>query len=526
MEPICRIAFATAPFASTPTWVDVSSDLMSLSIKRGRMNEMNRIEAGTATVKLLNISGDYWPNNTSSAYYGNLVPVKRISLQVGYPAASTYDVYTGFIESYNPDFILKPIKAPVMVIQCSDLFKNLNYYSINNTTGYPAELSGARVGRVLDAVTWPSTDRTLGTGQNTMASTGPISLENSLEHTYNVSMAEQGLFFIAPNGYATFQDRLHRSTATSEGTFGELPDLGITNYNFAMEDLYIYNDVRMTRDGGTEQVATDTTSQGVYGTRSYAQTGLINNTDDETQDIAYHLLDNWKTPAMRLKDITILPSAAPTTLYPQVLGRDISDKITVKLSQASINQDYFIEGIEHNWDAREPQMWATKWQLSNASIWRWPTSTTSTLNPDGAGDETNLAKIGAATNWEAVLDNTTGSYVYAANMALRDFYTLSNPPSVGYVVAVTVNTECWQSFGSGFVTPHIKSGGVIYSGPTEAVAAGVGSPSSHSYIFQQMHFNSTEINALQAGITLQAVGTSAVACSYLDVEVKSYTNWT
>jgi hypothetical protein len=42
MEPICRIAFATAPFASTPTWVDVSADLMSLSIKRGRMNEMKR----------------------------------------------------------------------------------------------------------------------------------------------------------------------------------------------------------------------------------------------------------------------------------------------------------------------------------------------------------------------------------------------------------------------------------------------------------------------------------------------------
>jgi hypothetical protein len=410
-----------------------------------------------------------------------------------------------------------------MVIQCSDLFKNLNYYSINNTTGYPAELSGARIGKVLDAVTWPSTDRDLDAGQNTMASTGPISLENSLEHTYNVSMAEQGLFLIAPNGYATFQDRLHRSTATSEGTFGELPDLGITNYNFAMEDLYIYNDVRMTRDGGTEQVATDTTSQGVYGVRSYAQTGLINNTDDETQDIAYHLLDNWKTPAMRLKDITILPSAAPTTLYPQVLGRDISDKITVKLSQASINQDYFIEGIEHNWDAREPQMWTTKWQLSNASIWKWPERAAEYLIPDGTGDNTGLLCTLTTGNYLAVQTASSGNYVWKAS-----YISAFHRVVIDSVTTDTYITPSLVAPPGSYITTDIPVSGLT-STSINGMQVGAGIDTGISTYYDLYSFgNLTSSGKLLSAKVVSHCWTNVgnFFCDEMKINVTQYVNWT
>ena len=61
-EPIimrARIAFDTDPFAVTPTWTNVDSDLLSFSCKKGRKHQLDRMEAGTATIILNNNSGNY-----------------------------------------------------------------------------------------------------------------------------------------------------------------------------------------------------------------------------------------------------------------------------------------------------------------------------------------------------------------------------------------------------------------------------------------------------------------------------------
>ncbi|MDD5512002.1 MAG: hypothetical protein PHI12_14535, partial [Dehalococcoidales bacterium] len=75
---VVRIAFATDPFADTPTWTDVSADVMSFSIERGRQHFLDRIEAGTVYLVLKNSSGNYWPNNAAGDYYPNVLPGKRI----------------------------------------------------------------------------------------------------------------------------------------------------------------------------------------------------------------------------------------------------------------------------------------------------------------------------------------------------------------------------------------------------------------------------------------------------------------
>ncbi len=142
------------------------------------------------------------------------------------------------------------------------------------------------------------------------------------------------------------------------------------------DDDFIYNDVRITRSGGTEQTATDATSQTSYGQRSLSRSGLLMTTDSEALSQAQYLLARYKGPALRAKSIMVYPDAAPANLYPKVLGYDIGTRITFRLGQAGINADYHIEGIEHNWDARQ-NLWKTNWQLSDAdnqAYWVWDTS--------------------------------------------------------------------------------------------------------------------------------------------------------
>ncbi len=563
---VVRIAFDTDPLAITPTWTDVSADVKSISSIRGRNHELNREEAGTLEVKLLNTSGNYWPDNAGGSYYGKIKPKKRINLRVTWNSI-TYDVFTGYIESWRPQFLSKPDRLPVMVLTCSDGLKYLAGYQLPsdrtgtfaNGTGtatnspilldeneitvnvltagnftatiptgfsglaisgtsavvtgspqalsagantvtvtgtgsitikvcrYAQEKSGTRIGHVLDDLGWPAADRDIDTGQSDMIASGNFD-DLGVSHLRAVQEAEQGILFVAADGKMTFKDRHARLTdgASTDGEYifatlpavtvptagsrvqvstrslpscevilaapstntgyiyvgdvnvsstryssrllpGEEVHLSVADVNkvyidasvngegvevsyynnsptifaiddddqmlvkdsdLVLEDQYIKNDVRITRDGGAEQVDTDATSQSAYGKVTLSKTGLLLTTDSEAADQAAYLLSRYKDPFMRIKALTILPGADAYLLYPKVLSYDIGMRITVQLDQASISRDYIIEAVSHEWNALNPQMFTTKWQLTDASsetYWKLGDSTWGVL-----GDTTVL----------------------------------------------------------------------------------------------------------------------------------------
>lgn len=370
---ICRIALAdTSVTQDTPTWTDVSADLISLSITRGRQHELNRIEAGTARITLLNTSGNYWPSNAAGDYYPNINPLKRINIRAVYGGV-TYDLYTGFIESWQPDFIKQPINGPVMVINAVDLQKNLS--NVLWTSNEGEAYSGTRIYSALSYFGWPTDDRNLDTGRSSMQAQNLVET-NVMAHLYKVQDSENGIMFIQGNGYVAFHDRYHRLTAaksiTSQATFGDdIPpggtDNGYTSIYVGFDDLFIYNDIHFTRIGGTVQIATDSTSIARYGRRTLARTDLLNVTDGECLDAANYMKSRYKDPAERVRSITVNAGANQANLYPLLFGLDISDRISVRLQQASVLSDYYIEAVNHSWSAAQPGEWRTTYQLSGAT---------------------------------------------------------------------------------------------------------------------------------------------------------------
>jgi hypothetical protein len=366
-----RIAFGDNPFATAPTWSDVTSDLMNFTIRRGRQYELNRMESGTAEVTLTNIDGDYWPNNTSSAYYGDILPWKRINIRAAYDY-NVYDLYTGYIESWNPDFIIRPINAPIMKLTCADGIKSVSQLLLNNTTGYSLEASGTRIDNILDDLGWPTTSRSLDTGQSNVQATGVLTNTNAMSHAFTVQDTELGILFVSPSGSMMYQDRharLKSPYTVSQATFGDSAgELGYTEILLAHEDLRIYNDIRITRLSGTEQVATSTTSIDAYGKRGLQKPSLLMTSDADALAQAQYLLNRYQTPAMRVRQITVKPNSDPADLYSKVFGYDISTRITIRLAQASLNKDYHIEGIRHSWNVTNPEGLQTTWMLTDAAV--------------------------------------------------------------------------------------------------------------------------------------------------------------
>ena len=448
-----RVAFADDPLdaASGLTWTTLAA-VRSYHFSRGRQHQLNRIEAGTCTVVLGNEDGDYYPDNAGGSYYPNVLPMKRINIQASFDGGSTwYDRFTGYIDQWVPKWGAGGVN-PTCEVTATDGYTILSRYEINDGAGYAQEASGTRIGNVADAAGWPAADRSLDSGQETMKATGALAAENALSHAQAVQDSEVGILEIDKSGLLVFEDRSHRNSAphtTAQAIFGD--GSGEDEYHeltLGMDADLLYNEIRFTRDGGSEQVVTFSTSQTAYGKRVLSRSGMLNTTDDSVFLLATMTGTRQATPATRAKTMTIHPASNPSNLLPKVLEFDISTRLTARKSVASLDGDYFIEGVDESW--APAQGIVTRWALSDAARQMADADPFDvTLVPDGdvatqwnAGSYTNVVADDANYSTETRKDGATRN----EGVAFSAF-----PYSTGTINSVEVKIKIKQETGSGGV---------------------------------------------------------------------------
>jgi len=381
------IAFATDPLAATPTYVDVSAYVREIRIRRGRQNELNRMEAGTADVVLDNRDRRFDPTYASSPYYPNVIPMRKISIRATWNS-TLYYLYTGYIENWPPDW--PGGEEATVTVTSVDGFKYfagaLLTVDLSNSdySGALINNSSANGGRsILTALAWPSADQSVNGGDSIIQGPGNLVNANALQTLQLIADSENGYLWIGADGKIWYRERHYRltragatsstggsgSSTSSVGTFGdgggsEVPYLDLKP---SFDDSLIANDIRVTRIGGAEQVATDATSQNRYWKRSLSKTGLLIASDNEALDAANWLLAQYKDPDLRFVRITTAGLLELANPWIHVLERDFHDRITVTARPpggGTLSQECFIEGIEHQITRDD---WLTSWQLSPAS---------------------------------------------------------------------------------------------------------------------------------------------------------------
>ena len=241
------------------------------------------------------------------------------------------------------------------------------------------EATGTRVRRILDFAKWPgeglstSADRDLDTGSSTCA---PASFSGSaLDYLQTIYDTEQGQMYMGLDGAlsskGTFDFVLRQRHAlitasrsnTSQATFSDSGSLRYADLELAYDETKVYNEARVTRSGGAEQTAQDTGSQTKFFRRTYEKSGLLYSSDNDSFDHATWAVNRYADPATRVESVIIKPLDSPSNLWPQVLGREIGDRITV--TRNSISKEVIIEGIEHDYDGED---WTTTFRCSPADL--------------------------------------------------------------------------------------------------------------------------------------------------------------
>ena len=343
--------------SATPALIaDLTDVTRAISIRRGRNITRDTYEAGNCTIRVFDPEGNFNPQNTSSPYYGQLTPLRKLRVSAEY-AGTIYYLFSG----YTTDYVYSYDQAEnvsYVDINATDAFRLFNLAAINTVTGQAAgQDTGTRIGKILDTVEFPTSLRSIETG-NSNTQADPATRRTSLQAIQNCEIVEQGAFYLNAEGVAVFKNRFNtiKSAGVAPIAFNQTGGIPYKNLKFAFDDKLIVNQANVTRIGGTTQTAVDLDSLATYFPHSVTFSDLVAETDTDSLNIASIYTATRSTTTIRIDEMTIdlLESAVPTGT---ILNMDYFTNVQISNIQpdgTTINKNLQIQGVA--WDIT-PNRW-------------------------------------------------------------------------------------------------------------------------------------------------------------------------
>jgi hypothetical protein len=308
--------------------VDLTPNVRNITIERGRNLQSDQYIAGTAVVRVLDPDSYFNPQNTSSPYYGYLVPLRK--LRIAATTATTQKfLFSGYTTEYRYTYP-QGQEIGYVDIYVADAFRLFNLAQVQTVADSGAgQFTGTRIGKILDQVNFPASMRTLATG-NSACIADPSVLRTSLEAIKNVEFSEQGAFYIDPSGTAVFKSRntVVSSIAGTPIEFNQTTGIPYTNLVFAFDDKLIINQASMQRYGSTAQFAQNAASVAKYFPHQYSAQDLVIDTDANALNIAATYVATRAETTIRIDAMTVdlLEPDVPTDT---MIGLDYFDVVKI-----------------------------------------------------------------------------------------------------------------------------------------------------------------------------------------------------
>lgn len=352
---LVEFGFGSGPLATAPAWTDIAAYGLALSTERGRQSVRSSFDAGTLTLELDNITGRFDPNNSSSPYYPNMRIGTPVRIRATHNAV-TYPIWRGAVTRWPVSYPLEGHDS-IVTIEAVENLAILNRTLIS--TALASVEGDDRIDDVLDAAGWPAAWRDLSIGAVLLAAQDFDGV--ALEAIQAAVDAEVGTFYIARDGDATFRNRLHFSGGVSAATFNVAGGLEYGEVRPAYDaDLLINHAIITAGDGGIGEDSDPTSIAALGPGLPYTATiePLISSV--YAQNTAEWLVERYKDVSTRIVGLGIHPEQDPANLFPEILGRELQDLVTVVVNPpgtgSNLSQLVGVEGIRHD---ITPEAWDT-----------------------------------------------------------------------------------------------------------------------------------------------------------------------
>jgi hypothetical protein len=339
--------------------IDLSSTTRKITIKRGRNIMRDTYEAGSCTVRVIDETGAFNPQNPASPYFGYLTPLRKVRVSATTPTTQSF-LFSGYVTDYKYTYPTGQ-ELGYVDITCSDafrLFAMANVATVADATA--GQTTGTRINKILDQVDFPSSMRIIDAGTTTTQA-DPATTRSSLSAIQVAEFTEQGAFFVKSGGEVEFKDRndVVGSLAAAPIQFNQSGGIPYSDLRFAFDDKLIINSATMQRVGGSVVSSNDPDSIAKYFPHGMNVENLIAQTDAQVQNIADIYVATRKETTIRIDAMTVdlLDPAVPTDT---IIGLDYFDNVEITNIQpdsSTITKTLQVQGLA--WDITPNSMKCT-----------------------------------------------------------------------------------------------------------------------------------------------------------------------
>jgi len=332
---------------------DVTDDVETVTVRRGRSRELERYQAGSLTVVLDNSGRKYDPaaGTAITPFGASMRPRKAVSVTTaGFP------VFAGVVDDWDLEYRLNG--DHVASVKTVDGFVFLANQEIEPHTTTP-QTTGARIESILDRseIAWPAGRRDINTGVATLqadaiggtANPAPV---NALQYLQKIDESEQGALFIGADGSLVFRDRPSLQILTNTVFADDGTGIPFTNIDASFGSEELRNRVTVTRLNGGTATAVNTASVTEYGAIDFEIRDTLLADDTQAQTLADVIVARFAEPLLRVNGIEVVLNVLSAQHVDEVLALDLGSLVQVKYTPSGIGEtiDQFVrlDSIEHN----------------------------------------------------------------------------------------------------------------------------------------------------------------------------------
>jgi len=331
---------------------EITSLVQSVAVRRGRTRVTDSFDAGTCSVTLFDSAGVFNPDNGSSPLVGYVKPLRQFRVTATVDGTE-YILFAGFTDAYSYTYETG-VGASLVTIEATDAFRLLNLATISTVTGSAVgQDTGTRIGKILDTVSFATSQRDLETGISTLAA-DPGSQRSALAALQVCEQTELGAFYISSEGKATFRNRHTLQQLAAGGVvapliFNETSGIRFENIGQRFDEQQIANDVTVSTATGATQTATDSSSIDAFFRRSLAISETLIQTTTEATDYAAFILTARKEPVVTIDSIVVNAQAISAGSLSTILDSDLLVPITVSKTygSGSVTRTLTLQAISH-----------------------------------------------------------------------------------------------------------------------------------------------------------------------------------
>lgn len=324
--------------------VEVTEDVRSVTVRRGRSRQLEQFQAGAATVELRNDQRKYDPAaGTAIAPFGaSMRPRKQIVVE-----ANGQRMFTGVVDdwdlvySLNNDHVASVSATDDFVFLASQILDT--FTTTSQTTGQRIEALLAR-----PEISFPgATDIQTGiaTLQGDTVSDG--SQDNLLTYMQKVEIAEPGALFMSKAGALTFRQRTDLQRATSVAFTDTGVGVPFTGIQVAYGAEEMRNRATISILNGGTVTSSSQSSIDAYGPIDFSLSDSLLADTTQAQALADWLVNTYAEPLLRVDQLEVNLAGLTTTQANSVLGLELGDVVEVRFTPSGIgNQIVAFAGID------------------------------------------------------------------------------------------------------------------------------------------------------------------------------------